>query len=316
MSLILDALKRSEQTDSPISHAPTDSHHSAGAMRLRPVMAALLLGALLGAGVVAWFSLLSPDDSSSSGSLASPLRPMNSGQPGASAAVDQPQRLNPSSTDQVLSTQAESRLIVDSSMRGIAAASPETLTPSGLVDTGPTETARAVAELNAQMWSDSASAAVEAPDGAPDSVPDRVPDSVPDRVPARAASESEAAQLPETRSAPSEVAGLGLIPPPIDLEKAIAEAARAVGEQSLVPHAATMIENLSQQQKDDIPTLIYSVHDYQTDGSAAVELNGQRLKVGQRAGQVMVRDILIDSVILENSGVTFRLTALNSWINM
>jgi hypothetical protein len=271
-------------------------------------MAALLLGALLGAGVVAWFSLLSPDDASSSGSLASPLRPMNSGQPGASAAVDQPQRLNPSSTDQVLSTQAESRLIVDPSMRGIAAASPETLTPSGLVDTGPTETARAVAELNAQMWSDSASAAVEAPDGAPDSVPDRVP--------ARAASESEAAQLPETRSAPSEVAGLGLIPPPIDLEKAIAEAARAVGEQSLVPHAATMIENLSQQQKDDIPTLIYSVHDYQTDGSAAVELNGQRLKVGQRAGQVMVRDILIDSVILENSGVTFRLTALNSWINM
>ena len=312
MSLILDALKRSGQTDSPISHAPTDSHHSAGAMRLRPVMAALLLGALLGAGVVAWFSLLSPDDASSSGSLASPLRPMNSGQPGASAAVDQPQRLNPSSTDQVPSTQAESRLIVDPSMRGIAAASPETLTPSGLVDTGPTETARAVAELNAQMWSDSASAAVEAPDGAPDSVPDRVPD----RVPARAASESEAAQLPETRSAPSEAAGLGLIPPPIDLEKAIAEAARAVGEHSLVPHAATMIENLSQQQKDDIPTLIYSVHDYQTDGSAAVELNGQRLKVGQRAGQVMVRDILIDSVILENSGVTFRLTALNSWINM
>ena len=312
MSLILDALKRSGQTDSPISHAPTDSHHSAGAMRLRPVMAALLLGALLGAGVVAWFSLLSPDDASSSGSLASPLGPMNSGQPGASAAVGQPQRLNPSSTDQVPSTQAESRLIVDPSMRGIAAASPETLTPSGLVDTGPTETARAVAELNAQMWSDSASAAVEAPDGAPDSVPDRVPD----RVPARAASESEAAQLPETRSAPSEVAGLGLIPPPIDLEKAIAEAARAVGEQSLVPHAATMIENLSQQQKDDIPTLIYSVHDYQTDGSAAVELNGQRLKVGQRAGQVMVRDILIDSVILENSGVTFRLTALNSWINM
>ncbi|MBT5489073.1 MAG: GspB domain-containing protein [Halieaceae bacterium] len=308
MSLILDALKRSGQTDSPISHAPTDSHHSAGAMRLRPVMAALLLGALLGAGVVAWFSLLSPDDASSSGSLASPLGPMNSGQPGASAAVDQPQRLNPSSTDQVPSTQAESRLIVDSSMRGIAAASPETLTPSGLVDTGPTETARAVAELNAQMWSDSASAAVEAPDGAPDSVPDRVP--------ARAASESEAAQLPETRSAPSEAAGLGLIPPPIDLEKAIAEAARAVGEQSLVPHAATMIENLSQQQKDDIPTLIYSVHDYQTDGSAAVELNGQRLKIGQRAGQVMVRDILIDSVILENSGVTFRLTALNSWINM
>ena len=32
-------------------------------------MAALLLGALLGAGVVAWFSLLSPDDALSSGSF-------------------------------------------------------------------------------------------------------------------------------------------------------------------------------------------------------------------------------------------------------
>ena len=89
-----------------------------------------------------------------------------------------------------------------------------------------------------------------------------------------------------------------------------------MGERFLVPHAATMIENLSQQQKDDIPTLIYSAHEFQTDGSAAVELNGQRLKVGQRAGPVMIKDILVDSVILENSGVTFRLTALNSWINM
>jgi hypothetical protein len=100
------------------------------------------------------------------------------------------------------------------------------------------------------------------------------------------------------------------------LEKAIAEAAKAVGEQSLVPHATTMLENLSQQQKDDIPTLIYSTHDFQTDGSATVELNGQRLKVGQRAGPVRVKDILIDSVILEISGVTFRLAALNSWVNM
>lgn len=94
------------------------------------------------------------------------------------------------------------------------------------------------------------------------------------------------------------------------------EAAKAVGEKSLVPNVATMIENLSQQQKDGIPTLIYSAHDFQIDGSATVNLNGQRLKVGQRVGQVLVKDILVDSVILENSGVSFRLTALNSWVNM
>ena len=300
MSLILDALKRSEQTDSTIPYAPADAHQSAGASRLRPVVAALLLGALLGVGVAMWFSRVLPDDAASPRAVASPLGPMDSNQPGSPAADDQAKRLNRSSTEPVLSARTESRLLTDPSMRGMAAAPSETSFPSSLVDAGPTATARAVAELHAQMWSDSESADVEAPDRAPET----------------GGGESKAPQLPDTRNASSEVAALGTIAPPINLEAAIAEAANAVGERSLVPHAATMIENLSQQQKDDIPTLIYSAHEFQTDGSAAVELNGQRLKVGQRAGPVMIKDILVDSVILENSGVTFRLTALNSWINM
>ena len=300
MSLILDALKRSEQTDSTIPYAPADAHQSAGASRLRPVVAALLLGALLGVGVAMWFSRVLPDDAASPRAVASPLGPMDSNQPGSPAADDQAKRLNRSSTEPVLSARTESRLLTDPSMRGMAAAPSETSFPSSLVDAGPTATARAVAELNAQMWSDSESADVEAPDRAPET----------------GGGESKAPQLPDTRNASNEVAALGTIAPPINLEAAIAEAANAVGERSLVPHAATMIENLSQQQKDDIPTLIYSAHEFQTDGSAAVELNGQRLKVGQRAGPVMIKDILVDSVILENNGVTFRLTALNSWINM
>ena len=300
MSLILDALKRSEQTDSTIPYAPADAHQSAGASRLRPVVAALLLGALLGVGVAMWFSRVLPDDAASPRAVASPLEPMDSNQPGSPAADDQAKRLNRSSTEPVLSARTESRLLTDPSMRGMAAAPSEASFPSRLVDAGPTATARAVAELNAQMWSDSESADVEAPDRAPET----------------GGGESKAPQLPDTRNASNEVAALGTIAPPINLEAAIAEAANAVGERSLVPHAATMIENLSQQQKDDIPTLIYSAHEFQTDGSAAVELNGQRLKVGQRAGPVMIKDILVDSVILENSGVTFRLTALNSWINM
>ena len=300
MSLILDALKRSEQTDSTIPYAPADAHQSAGASRLRPVVAALLLGALLGGGVAMWFSRVLPDDAASPRAVASPLGPMDSNQPGSPAADDQAKRLNRSSTEPVLSARTESRLLTDPSMRGMAAAPSEASFPSRLVDAGPTATARAVAELNAQMWSDSESADVEAPDRAPET----------------GGGESKAPQLPDTRNASSEVAAVGTIAPPINLEAAIAEAANAVGERSLVPHAATMIENLSQQQKDDIPTLIYSAHEFQTDGSAAVELNGQRLKVGQRAGPVMIKDILVDSVILENSGVTFRLTALNSWINM
>lgn len=308
MSLILDALKRSEQTDSTISHVPADAHQSAGVMRLRPLVAALLLGALLGVGVATWFSRVSADDAASPSLSASPLGPMDSNQPGSPAADDQPKRLNRSSTEPVLSARAEPRLLTDPSMRGMAAASSGALSPSRLVDAGPTETTRAVAELNAQMWSDSESADVEAPDRASVVAPDGAPET--------GGGEPEAPQLPETRNSPGEVANLGTIAPPINLEKAIAEAANAVGERSLVPHAATMIENLSQQQKDDIPTLIYSAHEFKTDGSAAVELNGQRLKVGQRAGPLVIKDILVDSVILENSGVTFRLTALNSWVNM
>jgi len=308
MSLILDALKRSEQTGSMVSHAPADAHQSAGAMVLRRAVAALLLGALLGVGVATWFLRAPPDDSASPSPLASPVRPIDSGQPGSPAADDQPKWLNRSSTEQVLAARAESQSVTDPSMRGMAAAPLEASSPSRLVDAGPTETTRAVAELNAQMWSDSEFADVEAPDRPSVEAPDRARETV--------AGEPKVLQLLETRNAPSEVADLGKIAPPINLEKAIAEAANALGERSLVPYAATMIENLSQQQKDDIPTLIYSAHDFQTDGSAAVELNGQRLTVGQRAGPVMVKDILVDSVILEKSGVTFRLTALNSWINM
>lgn len=42
MSLILDALKRSEQAESPIAYAPTDAHQ--GAVGPRPIVAALLGG--------------------------------------------------------------------------------------------------------------------------------------------------------------------------------------------------------------------------------------------------------------------------------
>ena len=91
MSLILDALKRSEQTDSIVSHAPTDVQQSARAMGLRPAVAALILGALFGVGVATWFSRVPPDGAVSTGSP---------------ATDDQTKRLNRSSTEQVLSTRA------------------------------------------------------------------------------------------------------------------------------------------------------------------------------------------------------------------
>ena len=294
MSLILDALKRSEQAESPIAYAPTDAHQ--GAVGPRPIVAALLGGALLGAGVVTWFLLLSPHDELALRPSASALQSTAGGRERLPAADDEPMRLNPSSAGQLRNGQVDSLSIADSAKRRINVAPLEASSSSRRVETTPTEAAAAVAELNAQMWSDSQSAA-----GGSANVE---------------ASESVATQLTDTENAPSEAADRGSIAPPIDLEKAIAQAAWAMGDRTLVPHAATMIENLSQQQKDGIPTLIYSAHNFQADGSATVTLNGQRLKVGERAGQVAVRDILVDSVILDSSGTIFRLTALNSWINM
>ena len=306
MSLILDALKRSEQAESPIAYAPADAHQGAVGQRLRPIVAALLGGALLGAGVVTWFLLVSPHDEAS---LEPSASEPSASEPSASApqsveggrerlppAYDQPAPLNPSSASQLPSSQTASSSVADPAKRAMGAAPLEASSPSRLVEPAPNEAATAVAKLNAQMWTDSQSTAEGAANGE-----------------ARA---SGTTQRTDTENAPREATDLGSIAPPIDLEKAIAQAARAMGDRTLVPHAATMIENLSQQQKDRIPTLIYSAHDFQAEGSATVTLNGRRLKVGQRAGQVAVKDILVDSVILDSSGTIFRLTALNSWINM
>ena len=300
MSLILDALRRSEQADLPLPYGPVEVNQAAGGLRLRPMMAALLLGALLGAGVVMWFIAMSPDDLASSIPSDASLQPMGRGMADRPATDGQRKPFNQSSADQGAGSQTASLQQSDS----LKPAPSPVSSPSRLVEAVPTEAERAVAELNAQMWSDSASADIEGLDEAAGGRADG------------AASEPVDTRVSSADSAPGGIADPGSIAPPIDLEKAIAEAARVIGESALVPHAATTIDNLSQQQKDGIPTLIYSRHDFQAEGSATVELNGRRLSVGGRAGQVTVKEILVDSVILDSNGVVFRLTALNSWVNM
>ena len=106
------------------------------------------------------------------------------------------------------------------------------------------------------------------------------------------------------------------IAPPIDLAAAIEKAAREVGEPSLVPHPAVLLENLSQQQKDQVPTIVYTAHDFTTEERSSVTLNQRRLREGERVGSIEVIEILPDSVILKINGVVFRLRALNTWVNL
>jgi general secretion pathway protein B len=106
------------------------------------------------------------------------------------------------------------------------------------------------------------------------------------------------------------------IAPPVDLAKAMENAARELGESTLMPHPVPLLESLSQQQKDRIPTIVYTNHDYNVLGASTVELNGKRLGAGQRTDGVVVEEILSDSVVLSLQGTRFRLKALNTWVNL
>lgn len=103
--------------------------------------------------------------------------------------------------------------------------------------------------------------------------------------------------------------------PPIDIEALLRKAQTEMGETPLTPNPVPLIDRLSQQQKDRIPTLLYSEHSWSTQ-SPSVVLNGHRLFPGGRLDGFVVVEILTDSVIVTWGGVEFRLAALNSWVNL
>ena len=102
----------------------------------------------------------------------------------------------------------------------------------------------------------------------------------------------------------------------VDFADILAEAQRELGVRPLVESAEPLLETLSQQTKDLIPSLIYSEHNYSPNGRSEVVLNGQSLTERQRVGPFTVVEILPDSVILRWRETQFRVRARNSWINM
>ena len=102
----------------------------------------------------------------------------------------------------------------------------------------------------------------------------------------------------------------------VDFADILAEAQRELGVRPLVESAEPLLETLSQQTKDLIPSLIYSEHNYSPKGRSEVVLNGQSLTERQRVGPFTVVEILPDSVILRWRETQFRVRARNSWINM
>jgi len=102
----------------------------------------------------------------------------------------------------------------------------------------------------------------------------------------------------------------------VDFAEILAQAQKELGVQPLVESDEPLLETLSQQTKDQIPSLIYSEHTYSANGRSEVVLNGQSLTERQRVGPFTVVEILPDSVILRWRETQFRVRARNSWINM
>ena len=299
MSLILDALRRSENGGSAISPQPSLPEHHTGILEKKWLGVLFLVFA--GLGIAAGW--------------------MMRGDP-----------TGPENTEQVMSSESRSLSSGDAVTspkltRGDAApfapkAGPSVSTPlastTNAAAVAPTQihvttnkaeaNSERIATLHQQMWSDAASLAEAEGMG---SNGNGAPNQIAEKPGVLAPSEEVSAASPSSGAseAPS-------IAPPIDLVAAIERAAREVGEPNLVPHPTVLLENLSQQQKDQIPTIVYTEHVYAEGVAPSVELNGQRLRPGQRVDGVTVEDILIDSVILRVNGVSFRLRALNTWVNL
>jgi hypothetical protein len=103
----------------------------------------------------------------------------------------------------------------------------------------------------------------------------------------------------------------------LDVEALVERVETGIAQQGLSEHSAPFLSALSQASKDAIPSLFYSKHDYARSGRSTVVLNGKVLGEGDTVnGEIKVEEILDDSVVLDYRGTRFRLKALNSWVNL
>ena len=124
-------------------------------------------------------------------------------------------------------------------------------------------------------------------------------------------------EVPAADGALGEPARAGTQEQSIDIEQMILQAEDELEDARLEEHPAPFLASLSQSAKDGVPTILYQRHEYSgRPGESRVVLNGETLAVGGRTRDVRVEQILPDSVVLSYQGTSFRLRALNSWVNL
>ncbi len=76
------------------------------------------------------------------------------------------------------------------------------------------------------------------------------------------------------------------------------------------------LNDLPLSTQKQIPTIMYTVHNY-SESSATVTLNKKQRRVGEQiATGVTLDEILEDGIVLKYNSTRFKMMALNSWINM
>ena len=299
MSMILDAIKRSKESETATDGVPSvDTEHyvpSESNSRLPWVIAAVSVALLL---VVLLWQVFAPDETTKtamSGKQQSAPDEVSNDTP--SASLSTPEVTEPISAPG--SAAPSSASAVSTAAPTVAAATADE--PRGIdVRIPDTPVEGVVAELPARTVTTS---------GDDERLSALYAAMNQDESPTQAEPEftgSEGAS--ENMTEPEE--------PRIDFVEILERAQRDMGSTPLVESSVPMLDSLSQQTKDQIPSLIYRDHDYQELGESSVLMNGQTVRENQRIGPFVLVEILPDSAILRWRDVEFRLRARNSWINL
>ncbi len=291
MSLILDALNRSrsEQGEVPNIQTVHASDGGAGA----PDRRAWGLGAALivALAVIAWLLLSRTGDESV---------PLADRAP--SMAVPDEKPVVPEPAPRTVKVEAVKPVAEAKATEPVEAPSKAVKPPSTVVEKPQAQSSAAVSAL----YEGATAEKITAPPPAVEANSDIVAKPVEPKKREPAAAEKNVAR---GEPAPEEEA--------VDLEQIIQQAESELEDARLAEHPSPFINSLSQQTKDSIPTLIYERHDYSgTPGKSRVVLNGATLAAGGNSRGVKVEEILPDSVVLNYQGTSFRLRALNSWVNL
>jgi general secretion pathway protein B len=291
MSLILEALNRSQQDRQPAGRAPgldtpayiDDVVQERRWLSVLPWLALAAAVLVIGLLLVEKFSDFESPGAGPVAPTASPgvIRPQRSVAP---AVQPQPKFVPPAE----LATTAE-------------VVSPSPLEPNPAVAVRGAAAPAAVDPAIAALYSSPQARSL--PPGSSATTP--APDSVSEPSPTP--------EIPDTGNSQTQVTEQT-----IDIEEVLARTEEALKTARLEEHPAPFIANLSQQKKDEIPTILYSGHDFSSDGTqSSVVLNSKQVKTGGTlAGGIKLDEILPDSIVLSHRGEQFRLRALNSWVNL